>query len=78
MSASIATITAMLARNLASTIWISRTGEVSNSSSVPLRRSSANRRMVITGTMSRSSIAAWKNPLIKVAVLVKNSIAVKV
>jgi hypothetical protein len=48
----------MLARNLASTTSISRTGEVSSNSSVPARRSSASRRMVITGTISSSSIEA--------------------
>jgi hypothetical protein len=58
VNASMVTITATLARNLASTTSISRTGAVSSSSSVPLRRSSASRRMVITGTISRSSIAA--------------------
>ncbi len=68
----------MLARNFASTTSISRTGAVSSSSSVPLRRSSASRRIVITGTISSSSIEAWKNACTRVAILFRNSIAVKV
>ena len=60
----------MHATNLASTMSISRTGEVSSSSSVPLRRSSANRRMVMIGTISRiSCMADWKKMWTSVACL---------
>ena len=78
VSNSISAIIVTLAANFASTISNSRTGDVSKSSSVPLRRSSASSRMVMTGTMSRNSTAAWKNMRTSSAVRLRNSISVNV
>jgi len=61
------------ARNLPAITWASDTGEVSSTSIVPERRSSATSRIVITGTTksmksqkntvppknSRSGVVAW-------------------
>ena len=46
---------AQAARNLPTTAWVWVIGNVSSSSIVPSRRSSAHRRMVIAGTSSRKT-----------------------
>ena len=78
MSTSISSTSVRLATNFASTISISRMGAVRSSSSVPLRRSSAKSRIVMTGTMSRKSTAAWKKTRTSSAVRLRNSISVNV
>ena len=59
----------MVAANFATTISISAAGEVSRSSRVPARRSSANWRIVNRGTRSTSCIADWKKMWTRLACL---------
>jgi outer membrane lipoprotein SlyB len=68
--------TAMPARYFAITTWLSLTGAVSNSSSVPARRSSAKRRMVMIGTISSSRPATWKKMWTSVAYRLLKSVRV--
>ena len=68
----------MQAMNFAATISISLSGAVSSSSSVPLRRSSANWRMVMSGTSRISWTAAWKKMCTRVACLATISETVNV
>jgi len=68
----------MLAANFASTISTSRTGAVRSSSSVPVLRSSATSRMVMTGSMSTKSMDIWKKMCRSVATLLRKRTLVNV
>ncbi len=71
-------IRVMLAVNLARTTSISRTGAVRSTSRVPVFRSSATRRMVMTGTSRRETVDIWKKMWARVATLFRNRMVVKV
>ena len=69
--------TTIAAANLASTMSISGAGELRRSSSVPPRRSSANSRMVTSGTSRTSCMADWKKMWTSVACLDKARVTTK-